>query len=682
MFVMSKINRKALVRRHSIVITEPDKRAPLTVGNGKFGFTADITGLQTFPSYYRYEQPLCTLAEWGWHSYPMPDYLKGRELMMKGYKTGERLVPYPAIAEGQAPLYIYRRENPHRFHLGMIGLRFVEKTEIEDIADIQQELDMYTGALTSRFTVRGERVEVKTYSMQTVDAVAVSIKSSLLKFGNMRVKIEFPYVATPSDINAAAAEHSICEGNKTKDVDASSGYMKLRRNIDDSEYYVGINYRKTSIENPRENTYELVNFFGDELSFVVQFSDKEDVKCGLTFEDAVLESEKMFENFWENGGIIDFGNVDDARARELEDRMVKSLYIARINSCSETPPCESGFTCNSGWWGKSHLEMHYWHSAHFATWNRSELCEITLHGYLEHMDKCKAIATRQGYRGIRIPKIIDREFQESPSDIAPLLVWQQPHPTMLCELIYRANPSREFLEKYFDLIEQTCEFMLDFLIYDEKTGKYNLDAPYIPAQEYHRADDVKNAVYELEYWHFALNIYKEWCNRLGKAPLADIDEKLSCLAPPPVIDGKYPAHENCPDTFENYNLDHPSMLCAYGVLPGWRMDEKIVRNTLDKILECWQWDTTWGWDYALLSMCAAKLGESETSVDVLLKDTKKNTYSKNGHVYQYPGLPCYIDTSNSFLLALGFLAAGCDSRPGCLFPKNWDVKVEGILKHV
>ena len=124
------------------------------------------------------------------------------------------------------------------------------------------------------------------------------------------------------------------------------------------------------------------------------------------------------------------------------------------------------------------------------------------------------------------------------------------------------------------------------------------------------------------------------------------------------------------------------MLCAYGVLPGWRMDEATVKRTLDKVLEVWDWDTTWGWDYALLSMCAAKLGDSETAVDVLLRDTSRNRYSKNGHVYQYPGLSCYIDTNGALLLALGFLAAGCDSRPGNLFPKDWNVKIEGINPHV
>ena len=46
---MSKIDRKALVNRHNIVIKEPNNRTSLTVGNGKFGYTVDVTGMQTFP---------------------------------------------------------------------------------------------------------------------------------------------------------------------------------------------------------------------------------------------------------------------------------------------------------------------------------------------------------------------------------------------------------------------------------------------------------------------------------------------------------------------------------------------------------------------------------------------------------------------------------------------------------
>lgn len=679
---MSKIDRKSLINRHNIIIDKADFRAPVTIGNGGFGFTADVTGLQTFPESYRYEQPLCTLSEWGWHSFPKPDYLKNEEFRYTEYKTGARTVGYPTAPDGQAPLYNYMRANPHRFHLGMVGLWFMEKTSITDIKNIHQELDLYTGVLSSSFTVHGENVEVTTACMFENDAVAVKIKSPLLKYERLRVRFDFPYAATwlERETYAAAARYSVCEGNKISAADEADGFIKLERTMDETRYYLGISYTNSNIV--MENmTLELASYFSEEIEFVVQFSKEDRIVKHISFDDAAASSKNALRKFWEKGGIIDFGECEDYRAKELEERMIRSLYITRINSCSSVPPQESGFVGNS-WYGKSHLEMHYWHSAYFPLWGRPELLEKSMTGYLKYMDKFEALARRQGYKGIRIPKMIDHEFNESPSEIAPLLIWQQPHPVMLAELLYRATKKREVLQRYFELVERLCEFMLDFLIYDENSDEYILAAPYIPAQEFHAPENVKNAVYELEYWNYALTVYKKWCRRLGKTPIHGLDEKLAKLAKPPVSDGKYPAHENCSDTFENYNKDHPSMLCAYGVLPGWRMDESIVRNTLEEILKVWKWETTWGWDYALLSMCAAKLEDGGLAVDILLKNTPKNMYMKNGQVYQYPGLACYIDTNASFLLALGFLAAGCDSSPGSKFPKNWNVKIEGIFKYI
>ena len=46
------IDRHALVTRHNPTITAVDKSAPFMVGNGNLAFTADITGLQTFPEQY------------------------------------------------------------------------------------------------------------------------------------------------------------------------------------------------------------------------------------------------------------------------------------------------------------------------------------------------------------------------------------------------------------------------------------------------------------------------------------------------------------------------------------------------------------------------------------------------------------------------------------------------------
>ena len=43
------INRKQLVERHTIINTKFDSLSSLSVGNGGFAFTVDVTGLQVAP---------------------------------------------------------------------------------------------------------------------------------------------------------------------------------------------------------------------------------------------------------------------------------------------------------------------------------------------------------------------------------------------------------------------------------------------------------------------------------------------------------------------------------------------------------------------------------------------------------------------------------------------------------
>ena len=65
-----KIDRHALVSRHNVELAAIDPSAPLTVGNGEFGFTADVTGLQTLNATYASFPPLQTMSHWGWHKVP------------------------------------------------------------------------------------------------------------------------------------------------------------------------------------------------------------------------------------------------------------------------------------------------------------------------------------------------------------------------------------------------------------------------------------------------------------------------------------------------------------------------------------------------------------------------------------------------------------------------------------
>src|ERR1041384_6248362 len=64
------IQRRARVERHNPTLKANDPLSPLSVGNGEFAFTADITGLQTFDDFHRDGIHLCTMSQWGWHSDP------------------------------------------------------------------------------------------------------------------------------------------------------------------------------------------------------------------------------------------------------------------------------------------------------------------------------------------------------------------------------------------------------------------------------------------------------------------------------------------------------------------------------------------------------------------------------------------------------------------------------------
>ena len=50
----------------------------------------------------------------------------------------------------------------------------------------------------------------------------------------------------------------------------------------------------------------------------------------------------------------------------------------------------------------------------------------------------------------------------------------------------------------------------------------------------------------------------------------------------PMRDGLYLAHEICPRPSPSGNRDHPSLLGAYGVLPGDGVDRETMRRTLAK----------------------------------------------------------------------------------------------------
>jgi hypothetical protein len=400
----------------------------------------------------------------------------------------------------------------------------------------------------------------------------------------------------------------------------------------------------------------------------------------VEFDEVARYNTEHWKNFWIGGAAIDFSGCTDPRATELERRVILSQYLTKIQCSGSFPPQETGLTMNS-WYGKFHLEMHWWHGVHFPLWNRASLMKRSLDWYLNALEPAQTTASWQGYKGARWQKMTEPAGHESPSGIGAFIIWQQPHPIYMAELIYRETPEEVILERYKDVVFATADFMASFL--KKKDNAYHLCHPLIPAQEIFKATETDDPAYELQYWKFGLSVAQSWRQRLGMPENEEWKAMISQLAPLPVSDGMYLPNFTTPTAYtdDQFRRDHPSVLAALGCLPAdERMDKAIMQKTFDNIMNKWQWESTWGWDFPMMAMTAARLGQPEKAIDALMMDVQKNTYLVNGHNYQDKRLRLYLPGNGGLLTAVAMMAAGWDgnetSNPG--FPKNgqWDVRWE------
>ena len=667
------IDRYALVSRHNPRLTKIDPLSPSSLGNGEFAFTADVTGLQTLPQVYADAMPLCTMSQWGWHTRPFPASLKSQTLRPKLYETNGRKVGYNTSSEGQTELFNWLRENPHRLHLGQIGFCFakdkVEEIKADDVSEISQQLDLWRGVLKSEFKLLGAPVSVTTAVHPERDLLAVVIQSGLR---NLAIRIAFPY-GSPS---MQAADWNQSDKHRTRINADEKDQTVIARQLDGDAYYVTVKHQgRLRID----GQHALVLRSNE---FVVEFSREKPSGILPNAPQTIAASTRSWRQFWTSGAAVELAHSKDTRAIELERRVVLSQYLTAIQCSGSMPPQETGLTVNS-WYGKFHLEMHWWHATHFALWNRLPLFERSLGWYQKILPRAKELARSQGYRGARWPKMVGPEGRDSPSPIGPLLIWQQPHPIFYAELCYRAKPRRSTLLKYRDLVFQSAEFMADYAFFDKRTSRFVLGPPLIPAQENHPPNDTWNPTFELSYWSYGLKVAQQWRERFGVGRNAHWERVLRNLSPLPAKNGVYLAHENCPQTFSERNYDHPSMLGALGVLPGDGVNKETMRRTLRETMQRWQWDKTWGWDYPMTAMTAARLGETSVAIDALMMKTEKNRYLANGHNWQRPNLPCYLPGNGGLLYAIALMAGGWKSGPNTNapgFPQDgtWSVRSDGL----
>ena len=679
----SGIDRKALVSRNNPKLTAVDTLGSLSVGNGEFAYTVDITGLQTFPVEYSKGMPLGTQSQWGWHSFPN----------INGYKPEETLKEYDFGRGKQEPYAVqfnekgrqqeaadYFRANPHRLHLGSVGLE-LNDASLPDIKNPTQTLDMWNGVIYSNFEVKNSSYRVETSAHPNKDMIAARIKT---KGTNPAVKFHFPYqtgLHTDDACNWNAA------GKHTSTIIQQTAHSAIiKRELDSTVYYVNMEWENNAQLIEKTKHYFVLQSDENKLNFTCQFTSQQPHANNPTTTQTLAEAGKYWNNFWENGAAVDFSQCTDSRAAELERRVVLSQYLLAIQCSGSTPPQETGLTYNS-WYGKFHLEMIWWHQVQFALWNRPEMLERTLGWYNIAEPNAKKIAQRQKFDGVRWMKMTDPDAMEAPSKVGSFLIWQQPHFIYMAELIYRTNKNPETIKKYYDLVQETAEFMYSFATYEKEKDRFVLKG-IIPAQETLRASETVNPPFELSYWHFAMELAQQWRERNGEKRIAEWDNLINKLSPLAYNeDHLYLAAETAPDTYSDirFTSDHMAVLGAVGMLPANKLiREEYMKNTLDWIWDNWNWNKTWGWDYPMTAMSAARLGEPEKAVGALLMEKRTNTYLVNGHNYQDGRLRVYLPGNGGLLTAVAMMCAGWDGsegkNPG--FPKDgkWKVKWEGLQK--
>ena len=729
-----KIDRKSVLERNNPKVTNADPLNSLSVGNGHFATTVDVTGMQSYPLNYQQGVPLCSMSDWGWHSFPNTENLRHEEtekVMDLGHGRKEvYAVEYKVDGRGKKATE-YFRINPHRLNLGNVALVIKDgKGQIKeaDIKDIDQQLDLYSGVITSRFSALGKPVTVKTACMPCEDAMIYSINSHLLSSGKVSVCLSLPY---PSGKHADAATDWGNEDKHASRIIKRTGKSALLEHIIDStRYYVLIQWEGSAkLVHESTHSYALIPN-GKTLNVRVEYKELQPETQGFSFAKSVIEVQKFWNSWWETGAFVDFGDCKDVRAKELERRTVLSQYLTFINCANETPAQETGLTYNS-WFGRPHLEMTWWHTIDFSLWNRPEVLETMLEWYNDKAyPEAKKIAERQNFKGIRWMKMTDPWAGESPSNVGSFLTWQQPHYIYMAEEMWRnvcAKPGvtedekKAIIAKYGKNVEETAEFLYDFAkSCDHNTGSISLYGQ-TAMQESMSKDFSYCHPFEQVYFKYGLMKAQEWRERSGKQRREDWDEVIRSLASLPQSEGIYTAgiptqpfsiadsaSQNAGNvafdpfnyggdtgkkqlTEEEFKLkcrsDHPAVLGACGLLPDCGLyDRAMMQRTLDWVMQNWNWDTTWGWDYGMTAMCAARLGDGENAVKALLIDMVKNTYLVSGHNYQEPKrLRLYLPGNGALLDAVAMMCAGWDGCPDVKnpgFPQDgkWNVKWEGLRK--
>ena len=675
------IDREAVVKRHRVCTTGTLLKSPAQVGNGKFAFGMDITGLQTFV-------PFNTLSDWSWHSFPLPEGMKAEDYRPVVVETHGKKIAYELRNPDQPELSEWLTKNPHRYNLGRIGFRLLREDGTEaqeiDLGNARQEIDLWTGVVYSRFELNRKEVKVRTVCHPDKDMIGVSIESELLNDGNMSIYLDFPY-PDGRYFKHYIGRYDTISGHTSTFEKLAPNSVRIARTMDDTHYYATLDWTGPatfSRESEKAHKFLLQPQHTSTFSFTCCFSPEPVINVTESVASIERKSAASWEKYWRSGAAVDLSGSKDPRWLELERRIVLSQYLMRANESGLFPPQESGLV-NNGWFGRFHFEMIWWHGVHYGLWNRMECFDNYLNVYKDFMPKALERAKSEGRSGARWPKCTGNFNREWPGSAHAYLIWHEPHPIYFAEMQYRQKPVPETLEKWEDVVLNTADYMADYLFYDKKTKQYVLGPPVVVVSENTDPLQTINPIFELGYFRYGLRTALEWADRLGLSEkrTRKWKEVLSKMASLPVADGVYTTYEGIPDMWTKYTYEHPALTGVYGMLPGDGVDQPTFKRTLEKVSKEWQFNRIWGWDFPMLAMAAARTGQPALAIDMLMHPSAGFQFDEHGLATGGP-FP-YFPSNGALLTAVAMMCGGWDGSEGEApgFPKDgsWTVRYEGFV---
>jgi hypothetical protein len=683
------IDRQAVLARHNVHTTRIDPEATLTLGNGDFALSVDVTGLQGLERiYYDNGLPLETRTTWAWHEFPNTEGFTLDDTMGEVDFHG-RSIRYPI--RQKTPAGAYFRENPQPMPMGQFAFTlFGEPLRTEDISGIDQTLDLWTGIVTSRLLVRGEPLEVITAAHGTAAIVAVQARSPLITSGDLQVRLRFPYAYRASVAHKPPHIWELPGSHTSSLSKPAPDHARIERQSDTTRYTTDLRWTTpAALTESAPHDFRLRATSGDTITFTAAFSDTNNPAPAETFATTRESSSTAWRDYWTKGGLIDLGQATDPRAKELERRTVLSLYLMRVNYAGVFPPAETGLQ-HLSWFGKHNSEVYFLHAAQFYQWGHVDLLEKGLAWYRQILPQGIEHARSEGFDGVRWPKMSGLDGRPSPGGINPYIIWNQPNPIYLSELVYRAKPTADTLARYRDVVFESAKFLVSFAHRDPATGVWHLGPPIKNVTESTGAHLVRNPAFEIAFWHYGLSVAQSWRERLGLPREPIWDDVLQNLAPMPrTADGKlYLEIEGMDHIYEGKGSIPSSMLLAIGYLPATpKLDLAVARHTFD-VVHTHNTVRGWvSWQMGQGGMTATRLGEPAIAIDILTNSEGPARFMASGYVRRPrdpEGAVAYLPANSSFLGAVGLMAGGWDGAPAGPapgFPKDgkWEIRAEGLL---